>query len=562
MTQRREKMASIDAAWYHMDGSTNLTMVTGVILTSTPLDFARVKAVYAHRLLRFRRFRQRVVEHPLSMPTPYWEDDPYFNIDDHIHHVALPEPRNKRALLDLMSDLASTPLDYRRPLWQVHVVDRVDGGSALVLRFHHCIGDGVALMAIGQELLDTRSDAPLDRTPPAAPARRTGVLERFTQPLVNLAAAPMQLVSSTLHTSADLVAHPEKLTAAAGLGAGVVNSAVTLLVKKPDPKTPIKGPLGVPKRVAWSEPVDLADVKAIGKLADAKVNDVLIAAMAGALRHYLLERKTKIDLINIRAIVPVDLRGASRSALELGNEFGLVFLDLPIGVSGPMERLRATKRGMDALKRSAEATAMYTIMDILGYGPKPVADLAVKLFTSKGTAVMTNVAGPRQAYYLAGTPIERMMFWVPHPGSVGMGISIMSYNGAATLGLVVDAGLVPDPERITAEFGREFARLLAVAKAEKEPLAAAHCAGFTASGQPCQNVPFPGSAYCSLHQPQTAAADQPRCAGIMASGERCRNRPTPGSAYCPVHKPRPAAPAAAPAAVGSPAVTDGRAASA
>ena len=155
MAKKNKPLSPVDAGWFHMDGRTNLAMVTGVTLTREPLDFAHVKEIYTHRVATLERFRQRVVETGFPVPTPHWEDDPLFNIDDHIHHVALPEPCDQRALMDFLSDLASTPLDYKRPLWQVHIVDRVNGGSAMVLRFHHCVGDGTAMMAVAQRMFDT-----------------------------------------------------------------------------------------------------------------------------------------------------------------------------------------------------------------------------------------------------------------------------------------------------------------------------------------------------------------------------------------------------------------------
>ncbi len=500
MAAKQQAMDPVDAAWYHMDGATNLAMVTGVTLTREPLDFERVKAVYAHRLLPLARFRQRVVETGMPYPTPHWEEDPYFNIDDHFHHVALPEPRDKQALLDLLSDIASTPLDYRRPLWQVHVVDRVDGGSALILRFHHCVGDGTALMAIAQLLFDEERDAPLERAP-VKPRTRAGLLDSLARPVKRLLDQSAQAVSS----GANLVLHPSQAAELAQLAAQSAGVAVGTLLKTPDPQSPLKGKLGVPKRVAWSEPVALDDVKAVGNATNAKVNDVLVAAMAGALRHYMQERGSAQDGMTIRAVVPVDLRSPGR-AMDLGNRFGLVFLDLPVGTTGPLDRLRATKRAMDGIKRSPEAAVFLGILNIFGRTPRTVEDLAVGIFGSKATLVMTNVAGPRQPLYMAGSSVDRLMFWVPHPGTLGMGISILSYNGAVTLGVVADAGLVPDPEKITAEFNAEFARLhAAVAEAGQtsaESTAPILCAATTAAGRPCKNRPLSGSRYCRMHQPR------------------------------------------------------------
>ncbi|MCB0135515.1 MAG: wax ester/triacylglycerol synthase family O-acyltransferase [Caldilinea sp.] len=501
MAAKPQAMDAVDAAWYHMDGATNLAMVTGVTLTQDPLDFERVKAVYAHRLLPLARFRQRVVETGLPYPTPHWEEDPYFNIDDHFHHVALPEPRDKQALLDLLSDIAGTPLDYRRPLWQVHVVDRVDGGSALILRFHHCVGDGTALMAIAQLLFDETRDAPIERAPARSRPPRAGLLDSLARPVKRLLDQSAQAVSS----GASLVLHPSQAAELAQLAAQSAGVAVGTLFKTPDPQSPLKGKLGVPKRVAWSEPIALDDVKAVGKATNAKVNDVLVAAMAGALRHYMQERGSAQDGMTIRAVVPVDLRAAGR-AMDLGNRFGLVFLDLPVGTTGPLERLYATKHAMDGIKRSPEAAVFLGILNVFGRAPRTVEDLAVGIFGSKATLVMTNVAGPQQPLYMAGSLVDRLMFWVPHPGALGMGISILSYDGAVTLGVVADAGLVPDPEKITAEFNAEFTRLhAAVAEAQRAPTvrtAPATCAATTAAGRPCKNRPLSGSPYCRVHAPR------------------------------------------------------------
>jgi len=181
--------------------------------------------------------------------------------------------------------------------------------------------------------------------------------------------------------------------------------------------------------------------------------------MSGALRTYLKNRGVRKNRIRARAMVPVDLRPPGR-APELGNAFGLVLLDLPLDSDRSRERLARTKRRMDALKRSAEPIAILALFDVFGRLPKAVEDFAVDLIGSKASLVMTNVAGPREPIHLAGTRIERLLFCVPHPGrQLGMGISIMSYHGAATLTVVADAHLVPDPEAITDAFDREFARM-------------------------------------------------------------------------------------------------------
>jgi WS/DGAT/MGAT family acyltransferase len=458
------KMAPVDAAWFHMDGRANLAMVTSLALTGKPLDFEKVKALYEHRLQAYPRFRQRVVEHGLPLPTPHWEDMPNFDIRQHLHHVALPAPGNRRALTELLSDIVSSPLDPLQPLWQVHVIDGVDGGSALVTRFHHCIGDGTAMVALSMRLYDTDADAPIERPDFAEPDFGDEGSGGWVETVVGAVARSTAAVVSAADAVVDTVTHPLQVVGKVAAVASGTGMLLGELLTKDDPESPFKGPFALAKRVAWSAPVAVADVKAIGALAGAKVNDVLVAGMGGALRAYLHERGVDVAHTTLRAMVPVDLRAPGR-ALELGNDFGLVLLGLPVEAATPLERLRLTKAHMDALKRSAEPVAMRLLFDIFGRTPKAVSDIPSSMLSNKASIVMTNVMGPTQTLYVAGAPIERVMFWVPHPGEhLGMGVSILSYCGYATLAVVADAHLVPDPETITGYFEREFVTMLAAAR--------------------------------------------------------------------------------------------------
>ena len=458
------RMAPVDAAWFHMDGPANLAMVTSVALTGKPLDFAKVKALYAARLSDYPRFRQRVVERGLPLPVPHWQDMPGFDIGQHLHHVALPQPGDRQALAQLLGDIVSTPLDRLQPLWQVHVIDGVEGGSALVTRFHHCIGDGTAMTALSMRLYDQTADAPVRPREAAAPKAGRGASGGWFGSTFDALGASIKAVASTASAALDVAAHPQALIDKAMLITGGAGMLLSELLKRDDPESPFKGAFSLAKRVAWSEPVAIADVKAIGALADAKVNDVLVAGMTGALRAYLKGRGVDVARTTLRAMVPVDLRPPER-ALELGNDFGLVLLELPVGARTPLERLRVTKAHMDALKRSPEPVAMRLLFELFGRTPKVVSDIPSSMLSSKASVVMTNVAGSPRTLYVAGVPIERVMFWVPHPGeNLGMGISILSYRGSATLAIVADAHLVPDPETITQRFQQEFVTMLSAAR--------------------------------------------------------------------------------------------------
>ena len=162
----------------------------------------------------------------------------------------------------------------------------------------------------------------------------------------------------------------------------------------------------------------------------------------------------------IAVAVPVNMRPQDE-AHRLGNQFGLVFLQLPLWIADPGERLAEIKQRMDDLKTSVQPAVALAMLNALGYVPGAAQPLAVQFFGSKASAVLTNVPGPRERLYLTGKPLQRAMFWVPQSGRLGLGISILSYNGEVLVGVATDAGLIPDPERVVAAFEADLGDLLA-----------------------------------------------------------------------------------------------------
>jgi diacylglycerol O-acyltransferase / wax synthase len=468
MTIARERMSGVDTAWLRMEHPSNLMMIVGVMVFADRLDVATVRRVLMARFIEpFPRFRQRVVQDTTGA---WWEDDADFDIANHVHVQALPRPGGKVALEALASDLASTPLDFTRPLWQYHVVEGYNGGSAIILRIHHCYADGIALIGVVHTLTDdtARGSLSLKRKAAASagPASEGGAPADFWQqllkPVTDALGSAAGLGRGLIAQGRDLAMHPDAATEAvqalARKGVDFAGEVAKLALMPPDSPTRFKGALGPRKRTAWAEPLPLEEVKAVGKALGCSINDVLLSLAAGALRTYLEGRGDAVDGLEIRAIVPVNLRAADDRSL--GNHFGLVFLDLPIGMDHPLERLYQVRSRMRALRGSYQPVIALGLLHAVGYGPKLLQEQVTAILGASASAVMTNVPGAQHPLYLAGKRIAEMGFWVPQSGGIGMGVSILSYDKRIHFGVITDEGLVPDPDAIVQRFDDEFERLL------------------------------------------------------------------------------------------------------
>jgi diacylglycerol O-acyltransferase / wax synthase len=517
--KKRETFSPVDAAWLRMDRPTNIMMITGIMMFDEPLDATRLRKTVEERFLHHRRFRQRVRESALGLPQ--WEDDPHFDVSAHVHRVALPAPGDIACLEEMVSDLMSTPLDPNKPLWHFHLIDNFNGGSALVGRLHHCIADGLALMDVLLSMADDAPDAAPVSTPQSSKAGRSIlsraidgadlVLHETFQTLTRPSRA-LELARQGRELAANLAKQGGDWAAAAG----------KLLLTLPDQRTIFRGPCGVSKRAAWSLPFPLTDVKTIGYKLGGTVNDVLLSAVAGGLRRYLEERGEPTEGVEIRAMVPVSLRRPHEVG-KMGNRFGLIILTLPVCVVDPLERLRIMKERMDDIKRSPEAAVAYGILGAMGQTPVEAERVIVDIFASKVTAIMTNVPGPKQSIYLAGSRLSGMMFWVPAAANLGMGISIISYAGHVTVGVATDTCTVPDPQSIVEGFHAELrdmrawikpeavgATMIGAAEAKQAPLPLdGHCQAITVHGNPCRNRSVSGSLYCRVHTQGKAAYSTP-----------------------------------------------------
>jgi diacylglycerol O-acyltransferase / wax synthase len=253
--------------------------------------------------------------------------------------------------------------------------------------------------------------------------------------------------------------HPSRGLDLAGAASDAATTLGKLLMMEPDSPTLFKGTLGVPKQVAWSAPLPVKAVKAIGSVLGGSVNEVLLTAVSGALGRYLQHRGEPVSNNNLRVSIPVTLRHGE-STKTLGNRFSLNFLALPLDRADPVERLAVLRQRLKDLEESSEAEVMFGLMNAYGMAPEEISNPVIHRLGKKVTAVLSSIPGPPRTIYFAGKPIQRMMGWVPQSGGLGLGLSLVTYAGSVSLGVITDAGLVPDPGSIVQGFQEELEELV------------------------------------------------------------------------------------------------------
>lgn len=410
-------MTRRDYAWHRMDTDKNLMVINSILLFEGAVDMERLISTIGLRLPNYPRFTQKV-EHRRGRP--HWVEDEQFNIAQHIKLEQMSQEASGEQLRGHMTRIAHLPLEHDRPMWHMTVLDRVSGGHAIVFRVHHCITDGLGLVHVLNHLTDDN-----------------GVHGRTPSP----------------------VGHPHRATVAHDTVCSAVARGVTWLkiafhvarlsLLWPDAPSQFKTPMKGAKQLVWLPPLEMERVRAMSKRMGVTLNDVWVAAVSGALRQYLGERGQRPDGRALRAAVTFNLR-EKNNAFQLGNEFGLVAVDLPTNVDDPCVRLRQSSARMTAIKRSHQPRATMAFLSIAGCLPTALQHFALNLFTSKGSVVLTNIEGPASRRYLAGSHMTDLICWVPQAGKLGVGLAFISYAGQIQLALFVDTDLVPDPDRLMA----------------------------------------------------------------------------------------------------------------
>ncbi len=454
----------VDIAWLRMDSPTNLMIINAMIITEF-LDFSDLRKTIITRFLRFPRFRS----HPVFRSGQYfWDEDCLFDIDNHVKRVALPGRADKKALQQFVADQVSEPLDASRPMWQILFVDNYQGGNAIILRVHHCYADGLALISVFNSITDASANiapfsvnAVASNEPKVSEPNETNYewprYQKVWDAAVDRADKYRQFAKRVSQDGLGLLRDQEAWRGLLGDGVRAAAELAQLATMPADPQRVLKGKLGVRKTCAWSEPVSFDKFHGIAKVVGCKINDLLLSCVAGAFREELMHAGEEVDGKNIHVTLPVNMRAEDKMDMggnpqELGNYFGTVFAALPVGIENPLERVYKIKHDMIALKQSLQPALSYGILYAAGLAPKSVQKPLLESFGNKTSAVLSNVPGPREARYISGARIKEQMFWVPQTGDLGLGLSIISYGGQIQFGLVGDARLFPNPERIVNRF--------------------------------------------------------------------------------------------------------------
>lgn len=441
-------MNSVDAIWLNMDRPQNLMVIECLMFLDGPVDRERFEQVVRTRLLDlYPVFSRRPVAGRGRWRRARWRDVGELDLSRHVREARLPAPGDDDALQVYVSGFLATPLPRDRPLWDIHLIEGLAEGSAIFVRLHHALADGIALTQVLFSLTDLSSEG--DRDGSFHADSQHHLLSEVVQAARRAAPEVPQLL------------RPARVRAGAltGLRLGLSGLGVLkkLLVTR-NPDSAVAGIAGRQKQAVWSAPIELQRVKEIAAHSGATVNDVLVSALAGALERYQVDHGRRP--VDLPTMIPVNLRPLHLPLpRELGNRFALVLLTLPSGQGAAVARLAETKRRMDAIKRSPEPVITFSLIQAIGLLGTRLNRFLVTYFAGKVTGVTTNVPGPREARYLAGTRISGLLGWVPGSGEQTLGTCIFTYAGTVRIGLKTDTAVIPDPELILGAFHAELEAL-------------------------------------------------------------------------------------------------------
>jgi diacylglycerol O-acyltransferase / wax synthase len=424
------------------------------------------------RLHLVPRYRQKLAFPPVMQARPVWIDDPHFNPGYHVRHTALPAPASLEQLRNLAGRVLAQRLDRGKPLWEIWLVDRVEGDRfAMITKTHHCLVDGVSGVDIATVLFDAAADPPPPPEPPPPwfPRPEPSAATLVADALAEFASAPFDAA----RLAADAVVHPEKAAGQVGKAAYGLGAMLRAGLQGA-PASPYNVPIGPHRRFAWTDG-DLEQFKAIKTKLGGSVNDVVLTVVTGALRTHMQANGHEVDGVELKAMVPVSIRAeAERGAL--GNRVSSMFAALPVHAADPLERFAIVHDAMKGLKESGQAVGAELLTQLTGFAPPTVLSQASRLQSQQRAfnVVVTNVPGPQYPLYMLGRRLLRIYPQVPLVRNTALGIAIMSYDGTLNFGLLGDFDALPDLDDLAAALRDAIAELAAaagVASAPRSPVA-------------------------------------------------------------------------------------------
>ena len=457
-----DRLSALDSSFLHIeDESAHMHVAMVMLFDGDPPPYEELLDSIARRLHLVPRYRQRLAFVPYGQGRPRWVDDPHLNLSYHVRATALPAPGSEDQLRDLAGRVFAQQLDRDKPLWELWLVEGLEGGRfALLSKTHHALVDGVSGVDIVSVLFDTSPDpaAPPDPGREWLPSPVPSRAQLLGEALLERTTAPGEALRTVRH----LFRRPRQLAAGAiDAAAGV--GAMAWAGINPAPQTPYNVQIGPHRRFTWVR-TSLADVKAIKNGLGGTVNDVVLAAVAGALGRHLRRRGHATDGLVLKAMVPVSVRGDEQRG-ELGNRVAAMMASLPVWCQEPVARLDLVSDEMSGLKEGGQAVGAEVLTGLTGFAPSPVLGQAARLVGRQRffNLVVTNVPGPQMPLFLLGRRAVDPFPMVPLAKNQGLGIAVMSYDGRMNFGLVGDFDALSDIDDLADDLHASLAELAGAA---------------------------------------------------------------------------------------------------
>jgi diacylglycerol O-acyltransferase / wax synthase len=462
-----ERLSALDVSFLYLETPTT-AMHVGSVATfqpppDAPFDYEALCALVSRRIGLVPRYRQKIRWVPGHLANPVWVDDSDFDITYHVRRSALPKPGSDDQLRQLVGRLQSRPLDRRRPLWEIYLVEGLsDGRFAIITKTHHAMVDGISAVDIGTLILDlepTPRETPVDTWVPRPEPSRAGLVATA---LADTLRRPTEIVDTVRSGVTDARANAGR---ALGALAGVAAMARTSL--RPAPDSPLNTEIGEQRRFGMAA-TQLDDYKRIRKTHGGTINDVVLGVVAGALRAWLLTRgESVVPSTTIRAMVPVSVRSEAQGG-ALGNRVSSYFVDLPIGEPSPVLRLHQVSYAMKGHKESGQAVGADALVRLTGFAPPTIHSAAARLGSGLTrrlfNVIVTNVPGPQFPLYAAGAQMVDCYPVVPLAKGQAVTIGLTSYNGGVFYGMNCDRDAMPDIDILATCIEESLAELMDTVK--------------------------------------------------------------------------------------------------